>query len=205
MNTFEMLILLLFIITTISYTESWRTGSVTFYGNKKFNDDPYTLLDGTCSCYKAKKYGICYANWCFDNIEEPYMVGAINTKGISNTRLCGKCVVMKCKAGRYRGYVWSEFGNENVCYNMSKTIIIQITDSCPEYHDNPSNKKFCNSRIHHFDLSFWAFKKLAPSRFGVIDIEFRFVKCPHKITQAFGVKSSYCCNMTQVHTCLHPL
>lgn len=181
---------------------AWKTGSVTFYGNKEYNKDPYTLAEGTCSCFKAKAYGICYRDWCFKRIVQPRMVAAINTPGMSNTRLCGKCVLMKCKQGKYRGLDWSEFGKLNVCKNLGKTILVQITDSCPEAHSNPSNKKFCNSRLRHFDLSFWAFEKLVEPKYGVFDIDFMFVDCPKNIKEAFGVDHGTCCNMT--HTCLFP-
>lgn len=181
---------------------AWKIGSVTFYGNKNYNQDPYTLNDGTCSCYKAKKYGICYRNWCFQDISQPQMVAAINTPGLSNTRMCGRCVVMKCVRGKYRGLDWSEFGKQNVCRDFTRIITVQITDSCPEAHRNPSNKKFCSNRLRHFDLSFWAFRQLADPKYGVLDIEFKFVKCPPNIKASFGVESNVCCNIT--HTCLFP-
>lgn len=177
-----------------STKEEWRKTSLTFYGNKAYNGDIYELTDGTCSCLKAKKYGICYNNWCFDKIINKAMVAAINTAGNSNTKMCGKCVEMRCTKGRYRGLSNSQFGMPNVCFNMNKTIVVQITDSCPESHSNPSNKMFCNISHTHFDLSFWAFGLLAPHKYGVIDAMYRFVPCTQKITVA-----KRCCDKTFPH------
>lgn len=169
----------------------WKTASATFYGNREYNGDQDAITDGTCACWKASKYGICYNNWCFQSITDPKMVGAINTKGSENTHLCGICVEIKCTSGRYRGLDWSEFGSDKVCYNENDSIIIQITDSCPEIHRNPNNAKYCSVAHRHFDLSFWAFGKLAEHKWGVIDINYKFVDCPSQ--DKLGTKSQECC------------
>lgn len=184
---------------TKSEQSVWKIASATFYGNAKYNGDVYDLSDGTCSCKKAKNYGVCYNNWCFSSVKDRSKVGAINTAGSSNTRLCGKCVAMKCSVGKYRGTKTSEFGSFNVCRDMKKIIVIQITDSCPEKHQNQNNAKFCDKRNTHFDLSFWAFGILAPHEQGVIDVAYNFVTCPSNITS--GVLSESCC---KGRTCLMP-
>lgn len=175
----------------------WKTGSATFYGNKEYNGDQDDISDGTCACWKAWKYNICYNDWCFESIKDPKMIGAINTPGSENTAFCGICVELKCTTGRYRGLDWSEFGKDNVCYN-NNPIIIQITDSCPEIHRNPTNKKYCNISHRHFDLSFWAFGKLADHKFGVIDINYKFVDCPP--SDLLGTTSKHCCKERSGYT-----
>ena len=175
----------------------WKTASVTFYGDPTPPwNDPYKLSEGTCSCRKARDYGICYNNACFEYISDPKMVGAAATPGLENTRLCGKCVEIRCVPGKYRGLSWSEFGSPNVCYrSRGKSIVIQITDSCPSGHANPSNKKYCNYYSSmHFDLAFSAFVKLAPRKYGVVDAEYRFVDCPYDKQRVLGTKWSQCCN-----------
>lgn len=176
-----------------SMGQPWSPASVTFYGNKAYNNDPYPLMDGTCSCKKARMYGICYNNWCFESIANSKMVAAINTRNYTNTNMCGRCVEMKCTTGKYRGRQWSEFGSTNVCHDMKKRIIVQITDSCPEGHPNPSNKKFCSIKHTHFDLSFWAFALVAPHQYGVVDVDYRFVKCPVNLKKIIGVVNNTCC------------
>lgn len=178
----------------------WQTGSVTFYGNAMAPYyDPYPLEIGTCSCKKAKDYGICYNNQCFEYIKDPKMVAAIATPGLENTRLCGTCVEMRCVPGKYRGLPWSEFGKPNVCFsNKGKSITVIISDSCPVDHANPNNKKYCNFyQSMHFDLSYWAFKILAEPKYGVVDVEYRFVQCPWDRQKAFGTKWATCCDGTR--------
>ena len=180
-----------------AFAQTWKTGSVTFYGNAMAPYyDPYPLAIGTCSCQKARDYNICYNNWCFDSISDPKMVGAAATPGLENTRLCGKCVEIRCAPGKYRGLSYSEFGSPNVCYSSKgKSIVITIVDSCPAGHSNPSNKKYCNYyQSMHFDLAYWAFKNLADPKFGVVDVDYRFVNCPVDKMKAFGVKQNTCCN-----------
>lgn len=183
----------MFTIPLVKMAPLWKPASITFYGNKVYNNDPYPLSDGSCSCKKAKMYGICYNNWCFDTINDPRMVAAINTPGTENTKICGRCVEMKCSSGRYRGKAGSEFGAPNVCYDMKKSIILQITDSCPEGHRNPNNKKYCSMKHTHFDISFWAFGLIAPHKYGVIDIDYKFVECPKRPRQVLGVVNNTCC------------
>lgn len=184
---------LLLSFSNVHCAANWKPASITFYGNADYNNDPYALTDGTCSCKKAKLYGICYNNWCFDSIGGPKLVAAINTRGIGNTVMCGKCVEIKCTVGRYRGLSWSEFGSTNVCFDMKKRVVLQITDSCPEGHKNPNNIKYCDIKHRHFDVSFWAFAYIAPHKFGVVDIDYRFVKCPQDLKKSLGVVNNTCC------------
>lgn len=182
------------------YVDGWSPASLTFYGNAAYNNDKDSIHSGTCSCIKARAYNICYNNWCFESISDPRMITAINTHGSQNTVNCGKCVEIKCDVGRYRGTPSSEFGASNVCYNMTKSIIVQITDSCPEIHRNPNNRKYCNASFVHFDLSFWAFAYVANHKYGVVDAKYRYVKCPTNVKKTFGVVNNSCC--TQGRQCI---
>jgi hypothetical protein len=187
------LLTLLVLGVVIGDTLAWNSASATFYGNHDYNGDMDSVSDGTCSCKKTQMYGICYNNWCFESITDPNMVAAINTQGSSNTRMCGLCAKIRCITGKYRGMSGSEFGADNICYDSNKEITVQITDSCPEIHRNPTNHKYCNMSFRHFDLSFWAFGHLAPHKFGVIDIQYEFVSCPVDLLSSFGVVAKKCC------------
>jgi hypothetical protein len=171
--------------------ENWRQGSVTFYGNAMAPFyDPYPLMEGTCSCKKAHDYGICYNGICFEKIADPKMVAAITRPGMENTRLCGQCFEIRCTAGKYRGLDWSEFGSPNVCRAPQGSIVVQITDSCPTRHPNESNSKYCvyQPPVTHFDLSYWAFERLADPKYGVVDVQYRSVQCPTDDQGAFGTR-----------------
>jgi hypothetical protein len=176
-----------------TYAESsWVKGATaTYYGN----GDGYPLEMGTCSCQKARDYNICYNNRCFETMNDPKMVAAINTPGMENTRLCGKCVKVRCVKGKNRGLVSSKHDWRDPCYDSKKTITVTITDSCPTIHPNPSNAVHCNYHMQsHIDLSFWAFTKLADKEFGIIDIEYKFVPCPLNSERVLGTKWSNCCD-----------
>lgn len=175
----------------------WKGGaSATFYGNSGSPFfDAYSLDDGTCSCKKAREYGMCYNNQCFEFIKDPRMTAAINTPGRENTRLCGRCVEIRCIRGKNRGIISSIFDWRNPCYDSNKSIVVSITDSCPTWHSNPSNAQHCNyDKGTHFDLSYWAFIKLADAKFGVIDIKYRFIECPSDTENKLGIKWSKCCD-----------
>ena len=43
-----------------------------------------------------------------------------------------------------------------------------------------SNKRWCCGDLYHFDLSAWAFEKLADTKWGVIGVEWRDVPCSHR-------------------------
>lgn len=186
------------LLLCVNNVAAWIPGSATFYGNSAAPYyDSYRLEDGTCACHKAKASGVCYNGLCFEKIADPKMVAAVNTPRLENTRLCGKCVEIRCSIGKYRGLPLSEFDWRNPCNAIprKKSITVTVTDSCPESHANPSNAKYCryDTKNMHFDLSFWAFQKLADPLFGVIDIDFRFVPCQESIIRKTGTIWKTCC------------
>jgi hypothetical protein len=56
------LLLLIVLACSFGTVAPWESTSVTFYGNHEYNGDKDKITDGTCSCHKAYKYGICYNN-----------------------------------------------------------------------------------------------------------------------------------------------
>ena len=69
-------------------------------------------------------------------------------------------------------------GGNNSTSSSSSSTWVRIIDSCP---DNP-NSPWCaaKSSIPHFDLSYWAFERLAHPLFGVMSIEYRPIDCDSK-------------------------
>jgi cullin-associated NEDD8-dissociated protein 1 len=87
---------------------------------------------------------------------------------------------VKDSQGRaFPGNPWEKDGVQGtVCWGNSSSTWVRIIDSCP---DNP-NSPWCaaSSSIPHFDLSYWAFEKLAHPLFGVMSIEYRPIDCDSK-------------------------
>ena len=77
------------------------------------------------------------------------------------------------------GNPWEAEGLQGaVCWSNTSTTWVRIVDSCPP---NP-NSPWCAaaSTVAHFDLSYWAFEKLAHPLYGVMPIEFRPIDCDTK-------------------------
>lgn len=162
-------------------------GTATFYGNPAYNGDPYGMHEGTCACWKARAYNVCYNDVCFDDIVYPYHVAAVSTPGIENTKECGTCYQVTCVPGDLRGTDHSVLGPWQACLYPNASVVVTVTDSCPCHHPNPNNAYHCCGPKKHFDLSFWAFEKIARHEFGVIDVEYKRVACPDT-----GVRMAKC-------------
>ncbi len=62
----------------------------------------------------------------------------------------------------------------------STPAFVRIIDSCPQYQDKDgvvTPQLWCNGNVYHFDLSYYAFEKLAHPLYGVMNVEFRPVDC----------------------------
>ena len=64
------------------------------------------------------------------------------------------------------------------CWPGGASTWVRIVDSCPP---NP-NSPWCaaNSTVYHFDLSYWAFEKLAHPLYGAMGVQFRPIDCDTK-------------------------
>jgi cullin-associated NEDD8-dissociated protein 1 len=84
-----------------------------------------------------------------------------------------------CAAGNPKeaeDLVWAQ------CWDDNKSVTVRIGDSCPcKYPIKETGEirtqPWCCGGNNHFDLSFWAFEKLAHPSYGVIPIEYRPVNC----------------------------
>lgn len=59
------------------------------------------------------------------------------------------------------------------CRDNTTTNVITIIDSCPCIFVGGRRQQFCCGPIDHFDLSFWAFDKLAHPLYGSMMLEYR--------------------------------
>ena len=62
----------------------------------------------------------------------------------------------------------------------------QITDSCPCFHPNTGNRRWCCGDALHLDLSYLAFDAIAQGSMGVVDLKIRAADCSR-----WGQLSSY--------------
>jgi hypothetical protein len=96
---------------------------------------------------------------------------------------CGRCYELRCTNEIITDGYGQEINRSNACYDTDKSIVVRIVDACPcVYPTNKiSNSRWCcnDNRYTHFDLSIWAFEKLAPTSNGVISTEARRVPCDY--------------------------
>jgi len=79
------------------------------------------------------------------------------------------------KGRTWLGNPWEKDGLQGaVCWG-NETTWIRIVDSCPPNPQSPWCK--ADSSVFHFDMSYWAFEKLAHPLYGVMPIQFRPVDC----------------------------
>jgi hypothetical protein len=70
-------------------------------------------------------------------------------------------------------------------------VVVRITDTCPcTYPANAySNKRWCCGDQDHFDVSVWAFEKLADKKWGVVGIKYRQGRLPWSESETLvGIK-----------------
>lgn len=60
------------------------------------------------------------------------------------------------------------------CRNETATAVITIIDSCPCTYIGGRKQRFCCGPMDHFDLSFWAFNKLAHPLYGMMMMDYRW-------------------------------
>lgn len=132
---------------------------------------------GSCKCWGASNYN--KDTPCFDTINAPSHVTAVNTNGGDFTATCGTCLAVTCVNGPTRGLDWSTYSTPACIGNA--TVFVQVTDSCP-CTQNPSNVRWCCNETatitRHLDLSTPAFTVIADVSAGVIDVLFQETPCP---------------------------
>jgi len=147
----------------------YHFGRATFYGV-----DGWDIHQGSCG------YGYLDAN-----VGTGHDVAAISDTAWDYKGSCGKCKEVRCKPAGFRDGYGEWLDRNNVCYDTSASVVVTITDSCPCYYPGNaySNKRWCCGDIYHFDLSIWAYEKLADTKWGVIAVEWRDVDCGYQPTK----------------------
>ncbi|GMH41259.1 hypothetical protein BSKO_09169 [Bryopsis sp. KO-2023] len=145
----------------------WRAGRSTFFGDRPLDN----LNKGSCG------YGSL----------QPHKGTGLDIAAISDRHYeyygsCGRCFEVKCRPTQF----YDKYGNflerNTACHDPNKIITVTITDVCPCYDPLPwntdTNQRWCCGDMDHFDLSYNAFGKLSPMKWGVIGMWYRPVNCP---------------------------
>ena len=79
---------------------------------------------------------------------------------------------------RWLGNPWEKEGLQGALCWGNETTWVRIVDSCPPNPLSPWCR--ADSTVFHFDMSYWAFERLAHPLYGVMPIRFRPVDCDSK-------------------------
>ena len=93
-----------------------------------------------------------------------------------------RCYEVKCDPDSSLPDGYGErMDRSHVCFDPSYSIVVRTVDNCPcNYPNNAySNKRWCchDNGLTHFDLSIWAFERLAKTSWGVMGIQYQEVSC----------------------------
>ncbi|EFJ47081.1 hypothetical protein VOLCADRAFT_105296 [Volvox carteri f. nagariensis] len=98
------------------------------------------------------------------------------------TSNCGLCYEVACQGMDFNDFYGNSLERQSVCYDSSASVILMVTDLCPCYYpaNQYSNKRWCCGDMQHFDISSYAFQKLADMKWGVIGVKYRRVPCDYQ-------------------------
>lgn len=151
--------------SSVSYDMQWRSARSTFYGGPT---DGWSIHSGACG------FGYLYS-------DDPlgWNVAAMNDGNPLYEDSCGRCVEVKCDPRWISDNYGASYDRTSACINSTYSVVVRITDDCPcTYPPNAySNKRWCCNDVEHLDMSIWAFEKLAPTKWGVIGLQYRAVPC----------------------------
>lgn len=156
------------LLACVAAQGSWRRGRATFYGNEPWL---WSIHHGSCG------YGYIWE-------DEPlgWDVAALPDVHYEYSGSCGNCYEVACDPSGFSDNYGNSLDRSSACFDTEASVVVRITDTCPcNYAGNSfSNKRWCCGDMDHFDLSMWAFEKLAPLRWGVIALKYRPVPCDHE-------------------------
>ncbi|KXZ41810.1 hypothetical protein GPECTOR_276g724 [Gonium pectorale] len=163
--------LLLHLKPSMCFDFQWHTGRATHYGGE---GDPWSIHNGHCAYgYLDPNVGtgwdICAPsdqNWDYD----------------ASTASCGVCYEIACQGMDFNDFYGNFLDRKSVCYDQDSSVVVMVSDICPCYYPSNqySNKRWCCGDMQHFDVSVFAFQKLADVKWGVIGIKYRRVPCDHQ-------------------------
>eukprot|EP01025_Chloroclados_australasicus_P040130 TRINITY_DN417_c1_g1_i2.p1 TRINITY_DN417_c1_g1~~TRINITY_DN417_c1_g1_i2.p1 ORF type:complete len:417 (-),score=44.25 TRINITY_DN417_c1_g1_i2:1251-2501(-) len=169
MSFISLFIVAFLIISCVGAKKSeWKIGRATFYGNE------YWLWDihgGSCGYgYLCPEEGTGWDVAALPDVHPAYAAS------------CGRCYEVRCAPVDFSDNYGENLQRSNVCRDSQASIMVTITDTCPCYYPTNlySNKRWCCGDMDHFDMSVWAFEKLAEKRWGVIGLNYREVPCDYQ-------------------------
>ncbi|KAL4856466.1 Expansin-A32 [Chlorella vulgaris] len=149
----------------------WQKGRATYYGT-----DGWSIHKGSCG------FGYQYKD-----IGTGWDVAAIADASPEFAGSCGRCYEIRCEARSVIDGYDNSFDRSGACKAGDASVVVRTVDNCPcQYPSNAySNKRWCcndhsDTQGTHFDMSLWAFEKLADLKLGVAGIEFRRVPCGYR-------------------------
>ncbi|GAB4813330.1 hypothetical protein N2152v2_000376 [Parachlorella kessleri] len=129
----------------------------------------------------------CGFGYQWPDIGTGWDVAAIADAAPEFSGSCGQCNEVKCEHMTIiDGYNKTIDRTKGICYDSSKTVVVRTVDACEcGAVVLTCNKRWCcndNSQTYsaHFDISIWAFEKLANTKFGVMGIKYRRVPCSYQ-------------------------
>eukprot|EP01025_Chloroclados_australasicus_P038270 TRINITY_DN392_c0_g1_i1.p2 TRINITY_DN392_c0_g1~~TRINITY_DN392_c0_g1_i1.p2 ORF type:complete len:406 (-),score=57.98 TRINITY_DN392_c0_g1_i1:1727-2944(-) len=145
--------------------QDWTVGRATFYGN-----EPWLW---------SIHYGSCGYGYLCPEEGTGWDVAALADVHPEYSASCGRCYEVQCNPTYFTDGYGQTLDRVGVCRDASSSVVVTVTDTCPcIYATNAySNKRWCCGDMNHFDLSVWAFEKLAEHRWGVIGLKYRQVPC----------------------------
>eukprot|EP01023_Acetabularia_acetabulum_P026733 TRINITY_DN2534_c0_g1_i1.p2 TRINITY_DN2534_c0_g1~~TRINITY_DN2534_c0_g1_i1.p2 ORF type:complete len:196 (+),score=29.58 TRINITY_DN2534_c0_g1_i1:101-688(+) len=158
----QLLIIALYLMVN---TACWQYGRATYYGNEPWW---WTIHYGSCG----------YGYLCKDEVTG-WDVAALPDAHPEYWGSCGRCYEVQCNPTWFSDGYGASIDRSHACRDQESSVVVQITDTCPcNYPTNwYSNKRWCCGDMNHFDLSVWAYEKLAEHKWGVIGIKYRQVNC----------------------------
>lgn len=152
-------------VTSQQFDYQWRTGRATFYGT-----DAWSIHYGSCGYYNLDP---CTGTG--------WDIAALSDTFHAYSGSCGSCYEVACDNRAFKDGYGEFLDRNNVCSDSAASVVVTVTDTCPCNYPNNyhSNKRWCCGDVDHFDLSVYAFEKLASTKWGVIGIKYRPVPCYH--------------------------
>eukprot|EP01025_Chloroclados_australasicus_P069664 TRINITY_DN985_c1_g1_i2.p2 TRINITY_DN985_c1_g1~~TRINITY_DN985_c1_g1_i2.p2 ORF type:complete len:386 (-),score=39.93 TRINITY_DN985_c1_g1_i2:2864-4021(-) len=164
----KMFLIELFFLCFLTPIFGWRYGRATFYGNEPWY---WPIHKNSCGFgYLCKDEG---TGWD---------VAALSDQHPEYGTSCGKCYEVKCNPAFFTDGYGQSLDRSSHCIDPDSSVVITVVDKCPcTYANNAySNKRWCCGDMDHFDLSVWAFEKIAELKWGVISIQYREVACDYQ-------------------------
>lgn len=151
-----------------SASPGWRLGRATHYSAP---GDVWTIHDGSCT----HKY-------IWPDVGTGWDAGAMDDQNPEFIGSCGRCYEVRCDPVVFQDGYGASIDRTSVCYDPEASVVITVVDACPcSYPGNYySNKRWCCGDKDHFDISVWAFEKLADLKWGVIALQYRPVPCNYQ-------------------------